>query len=430
MKSQTQKIVDPQLPQLTEVMNTTFMRSFFQNHLTTSAKSALRHCRIIGMRYKPGRHCTVTYELLFTADFKSQILLTRIEHVEKLKKNRSALLARGAMWIPELQMYLWFFPHDPRLEALAELTDFEKVQIIMANLSMDEMADEKGCDRLEIVPISYVPVRHCALKITRNNHRVFAKIYADNRGQRVYNIMQKFWQYQKSRRVRFGVTRPLAFDEKRKVLWQQWVAGQTWMQFTRMEGLKRACVLTAIALADFHQTHLSGLPCYRPEELFHKLNERTKLLIRFNPDLQKPLAVILSDLRGSDSLWQPFLQVPIHGDFNYSQILFANSHPIFIDFDAAGMGDPLYDVAHFLTSLHWLETRRILTSRQVKLASRIFIDTYQKHVPWEITNQALAKQMAMALVCRRAYKAMRQLEDNTSGKIEYYLNLAEQYLQV
>ncbi len=135
-----------------------------------------------------------------------------------------------------------------------------------------------------------------------------------------------------------------------------------------------------------------------------------------------------SRLRDLGEEWQSAKCTPIHGDFNYSQILFDSEKPIFIDFDSASSGDPLYDVTHFVVGLHWLAAQKHVSSTEVKRVAEGFCNTYANLVPWNVSESGLRGHIAMALICRRAYKVLRTLERDTLQKIKYYIDLAQEYL--
>ncbi len=285
MKNLNSKISDPKLPQLSRVLNESFMQGFFQKYFhneLSNGSGEITQCKIIGKRYKPGKRCIVTYVLNFERNSKQQILFTRIQNPKHAEKNQGRLQSKEAKYVSELGMYLWCFPHDPKLTCLAELTNPRHMKQILTdvlNLNLDDHGQEDG---VTIKPFNYVPRRHCALMVEINGFgkrvKVFGKIYGNGRGANVYSVMKQLWQQQASHSGAFGVTKPLAYDEKHKVLWQQWSQGQSFLQFAQNKGLERACMLTAFGLADFHRSNLQGLRSYSQEDHFKKFIERAELL--------------------------------------------------------------------------------------------------------------------------------------------------------
>ncbi|MFQ5639870.1 MAG: aminoglycoside phosphotransferase family protein [bacterium] len=428
-----ENIIDAKLPQLPWVLNESFMLDFFRDRFRieiNNGSGELNGCEIIGKRYKPGKRCTVTYALNFERLPKVQILYTRIESPGNVGKKKARLKAKGAELLPALGMYVWRFPHDPKLESLRELTDPDAIQQILASLGKD---NSRADSQLFIQLLNYVPRRHCALLVKvhhpslNTSTKIFTKVYGNNRGAQVYSAMGQLWRQQSQQKRAFCVVKPLAYDCERKVLWQSWLEGKTFLQFAKVRGLEYAVVSAATGLADLHQSKLEGIPRYTREDSFKKLFERAKLLMSYNVQFKKSIAAIWSCVDELKSL-SPSVHVTIHGDFNYSQILFDFEKPVFVDFDSVSLGDPLYDVAHFITGLHRLAAQKYFSPHDVERVIGQFIEMYEKCVPWQVSKQALNAQIATALVCRRAYKVLRQLERNTIQKIEYYLNLARRYL--
>jgi len=67
---------------------------------------------------------------------------------------------------------------------------------------------------------------------------------------------------------------------------------------------------------------------------------------------------------------------------------------------------------------------------KVTQAAIHFRQIYKSHVRWEVSDHALRTQVAATLICRRAYKVLTRLEENGVDKIEYYLSLAGEYLNL
>ncbi|MFQ5649824.1 MAG: aminoglycoside phosphotransferase family protein [bacterium] len=437
METRSNNIIDSRLPQLPWVLDETFMLDFFREHFSremSSGSGELNACTIIGKRYKPGKRCIVTYALDFASLPRAQILYTRIESPGNAAKKQARLKAKGADLLPALGMYVWRFPHDPKLESLAELTAADDIEKILTDLRIFDSNGSGHRRELSVEPLNYVPRRHCALVVEMNHGpsgkctKVFGKTYGDDRGARVYSVMQRLWQQTLAQPKAFGVVEPLAYDDRRKVLWQRWTNGSSFLQFARAKGLSRACVMTARALADLHRSKLEDLPEYTREESFNKLLGRTKLLTHLYPRIQPRIERLLARLRGSERFWNPSMQTTIHGDFNDSQLLFEPGKVVMVDFDSVSLGDPLYDVAHFIAGLHRLAAQEYFSTSEIEQVIGLFTSLYREFVSWEVSDEALNSQIATALLCRRAYKVLRQLEKNAGEKVEFYLNLAQHYL--
>ncbi|RMH87378.1 MAG: hypothetical protein D6681_15200 [Calditrichaeota bacterium] len=281
--------------------------------------------------------------------------------------------------------------------------------------------------------LKYEPLRQCALKVEVSRStphapvQLFAKLRNDDRGLQLWKAFREIGAG-KAEPGDFRLSRPVAYDERRRVLWHQWSEGQEFTAFAKRQGLIRACRKAAVALARFHQLEIAHLPSTTPEKNFRKLIERTNRMVQVHRQLKEPAQAVVLHLRQLPGFWHPAHQCPIHGDFNYSQLLFEGETPVLVDLDSACMGDPLYDVAHFVAGLYWLERRERFSLGDVQEAVYRFCETYRAGVPWEVPEDALHGQIALALVCRRAYKALRSLEPTMRDDMAYFLGLARHYL--
>jgi aminoglycoside phosphotransferase (APT) family kinase protein len=80
-----------------------------------------------------------------------------------------------------------------------------------------------------------------------------------------------------------------------------------------------------------------------------------------------PLALRLGAGLAARLAESPIARAPVHGDFYDDQVLVADAGVVLLDFDAAGLGNPLLDVGNFLAHL---------TARRGERSRDIFLDAY------------------------------------------------------
>ncbi len=428
-------ILDPGLPQLHDILNEAFMREFFQNHCSENEERELSLCQIIEKRYRPGKWCIVTYALAFGSEKDQRQWFLQAYAAQEFECEQERSQPRGVRLIPELKARLWQFPHDPELKHLPQLMDADAVQNLFANNPIYNLNETAG-RTLTIQPLKYVPVKSCLLLVqvgqllNESSKKFLAKLYPDASASSVFDTMQELWIQQSNRQTAFSVVAPIGYDEETRTLWQRWSPGEGFINFVGEKGLTVACSRVAVGLADLHGTRLGRLTGSSAEENLQKLEERASMLMNFQPRLRAPMSRLLNRLKVSEELRKPVARVPIHGDFNYSQILFSDGKPVFIDLESVRLGDPLYDVAHFVAGLHSLDVPWRFNLEKVTQTAIHFWQIYKSHVTWEVSDQALRAQVAVALICRRAYKVLTRLEENAVEKIEYYLSLAGEYLNL
>ncbi|RMF58921.1 MAG: aminoglycoside phosphotransferase family protein [Calditrichaeota bacterium] len=410
----TGMVPDSQLPHLPMLLDESYMRRFFARHVGNAWWGEVRHCDILNTRYKPGKRCIVTYAVTFENLSHQHILFARLEPT--CRANPSVTV--------------WEFPEDDQLKGLAELmTSTHLPPTVAQPLGLHEQDVE-----IKVRPLSYVPGRQCTfVAFLRAGHgggeRVLGKAYNDDRGRSTYTRMKQLWHVHESGRDAFALTRPLAYDGARRVLWQTWTQGWSFQQYASNKGLEFACRRAATGLAGFHQLPVSGLPGSSAAHSLVKFRKRAEVLARFAPSLAQPLDELWEEIRKRLPELEAQKPCPIHGDFNASQILFDFERPVFIDLDTVCLGDPLYDVAHFISGLHGLREKSGFSMTEIKLVSQIFVRSYQESIPWPVNPKALNTQIAMALISRRAHKVLRQLGRGAVGRIESYIKLALDHLR-
>lgn len=428
-------IPDPKLPQLQKVLSESYMLDYFRNYFdgnTSNGTGKIIQCQIIERIYHPGKQCYITYKVSCSPGGGEQIWFAQVQGLHIAKKTQGQWQSINTMCFPELGMFLWCFPHDPRLTSLVELADPRRVPSVLPKLFNEKLNGIMDHNHIGIKPLKYVPTRGCTISIQFQNSlakrhtKILAKIYGDTRGSKVYDVMKQLWCRQQLNPYKtFGVIEPLGYDEKRRVLWQGWCQGDNFVNFARKNGLDSTCSVIANGLASLHQSKLLGLPIYSQEENFKKLRERSSRLITFHKEFEAPLFRLVSGISDIKVLWRPTVMTPIHGDFNHSQILFWQDKAIFIDFDSASFGDPLYDVAHFISCLYRLVDEELFALQEVTRAAKHFLRTYERKVPWAVSDEALRGHLATVLISRRANKILRRMEGNALRKINDYMNLAD-----
>jgi len=423
------------IPQLQQVLNEPFMREFWQDYIPVHfdhRRSDIARCQIIEKRYSPGKWCVVTYSLTFGSEAEQHTFVLQVYADRGVACQLGRFQLEGVKVVPGLRARLWQFPHDPELRNLPALLNARRVQTLMPQRLFESLHAQGGCG-LTPQALKYVPLKRSVVLVQvgragHGNHpKVLGKLDRDADGSSTFDTMQQLWVEQSHHHTAFAVVAPLEYDAQRRILWQSWSAGESFLHFAQRQGLSVACARVAEGLAALHRTPLRGLPVCSEGAALKKLRERAGLLMAFHPPLEVPLSRLLACLEDVEALRKPAVEVPIHGDFNHSQILFEDGKPTVLDFTSSCFGDPLYDVALFVAGLYAPDVLVQTDVNELLQAVNTFCQAYQSRVPWKVAKQTLRAQVATALICRRAYKVLTRLEKGASEKIEHYVNLAAQY---
>ncbi len=380
--------------------------------------------------YRPGKSCSVVYRGL-TPEQRTPFIA--VGHVDNTKSPSS--MSRhpfpSQTHRTETGMWLWTLPFDPALPSLKWL--YSTAPASVYGRTPADQPKLPGSRQL----LHYVPLRRCTMFLTQlggdlgaNHERVVAKLDRGSDPVQTRDVLSQLWQYCQSGVIRYRVVKPLSplLTSSHQVLWQEWCSGQSFTETANQLGVTEAAQLVAEGLADFHQTPIRRLPRRHASAEQAKLATRSQALAEFQPDLRVQLDNLTSRLKTSEIFSDPVILTPIHGDFNDGQILFQQNRPVFLDLDGCALGDPHYDLGHFVAGLFRLAMKHLFSWQEVRHAETEFLRAYQRNVPWVVSRRRLNHSLALALVCRRAHKIMRQLEPGAIDKISAYIDYARAYL--
>ncbi|MFQ5628505.1 MAG: hypothetical protein ACE5I1_07075, partial [bacterium] len=140
---------DPALPNMPTALDTNAMRDILQSRVVSppqvgagaEARYEIRDCAIVRVKYKAGRYCQVSYQLdMFDRVQQKeirQILSARVyqrgvsqsRYQKAMKQNLAPTnLDEPVYHLPELDMVIWVFPNDRKLNKLAPFVDRNSVE--------------------------------------------------------------------------------------------------------------------------------------------------------------------------------------------------------------------------------------------------------------------------------------------------------------
>lgn len=423
---------DDRLPQLPVVASEHAMAKLFGSRL--GAGWRLRRCRIKEARYYPGQSCLLAYHLkLVGADGEEQVLVLYgrafgREPVPEGFRDRPPLVTPAGplpSYLPQLQLALWRFPDDPGIAGLAEvwrrgggLFDCEqRLQPPPWNGPRPPM---------ETVLVSYVPAKRCILRYERLDHAnpqpFYGKVYAEPIAGVLYEQLRALWMHATLHAPELVVARPLGYDPRLQAIWQSAPPGEPLLHVLDPETLPELLRRVATALAALHRSDLRPGRVWSVAEEVAKLDRARDALRRFYPDQQAQVDAVLGKLRAEAPGEAPRL-APVHGDFHCNQVLVDGERTAIIDFDLFGMGDPLHDVARFLSRFR----AHALTKLEEPLIDHCqasFLSAYQVRVPWRVDRRRLRWLVAALLVNRQVLKGVKRLSEASAQPVERLLEEA------
>ena len=354
-----------------------------------------------------------------------------------------------AVYLPESAVIVRVFPVDEGLPELGRITTPESLLPLLAPDSADEPTALAG--RFNYHVLHYKPGRSCTLHYRLNgtsspNRETVGKIYRDHRGERCHGLLETSWQVAQQRGT-WRAARPVGYEPRWNFVLQEMIAGRQFRHLFReltpddattqqLAEVSRYLAAVAHALHDM-QTATVQLPATAMLD-FHKLlaSQQNNLnhLSRTHTDLAKEIKRIRQELVRVEAASPPAEPVFCHGDFAHGNVLIDvdnNQAPVgIIDFDRAGLAEPAYDVAYFLTHLWSFGVRHPKRQPHIGPLCEFFRQAYLEIAP-QVTLNRLALYEAFdfsAYVLRNFRKQSHQ--ENWRAWARLQIEAAWQRLEV
>lgn len=429
---------DQRLPRLREAANPDVMlpafRSYFEQ-IYPALSDKLTDCFVDQIRYKPGRYSRYLYRLRLDGSDQWFIGQLPVKGKEPSAKKQLAWaeLPNNGPWRPlafwdGFGMELQTFPYDKNLPQVPNLLDPEYVrQLAQTQAEQVGLTSAWTCETANVQQVKYMPNKRCVLRYDfewrgpageRKQTAVYSKTYGKGDGQQVYDTLDKLWQQSGSG---FVIPQPVAYFADIKTSWQAAWLGEDYTDVI-LAGRWEAYVPTiARHLAHLHQQWIDGLEDDDSEvslaavlENSHDQEEDVNVFF----DQPRPeLRQIVTDLEAAypKLAAQSVPQTLVHGTFKISQIMINEDAIALVDFDSVTLGDPLYDVAEFISSLLTLEAKHGVAPDKIVAAVQLFLQTYAAHVPWACDLERI-RWYTTAFLAARVHSLLKGLKIQTEAE--------------
>lgn len=321
----------------------------------TGSRRIIDDVRVKNARRSSSRHrnpvpLTLRYELDVRDATSGRI--DQLQFYGKVYRNgASAQAAQGtsALHLPQLDMLLWAWPADPGLPQLQALLDPAQTQRWWGEAA------------LTVSVPRYQPETRATLCYTRapgvNRNRASAQLYAktfcDQRGALIYRRFAHFWAIASHDLAAPAVAQPLGYCDDTRAFWQAQAEG---VPLTRVLAAAIAPALAghlarAIAAVHAAPVTLAGPEPRNTEYWLNEISLRRKKIARVTPDLAARASRVADILQhAAETLPSNPLSL-IHGDCHPDQMWLDGERVVLFDFDEFALGDPMEDIAAFVTKL-------------------------------------------------------------------------------
>ncbi len=444
-------LLDTALPQLGAVRDESVMTGALERALFgTNADFRIENCTIAYIRYKPGKNCLVHYRVLIRDSRTGEAHLQRLAakalppgHSRDAFQNAQKRNHVTLPWcdpvhhLPDLDLVVWLFPNDARLEGLPALMDKHRLgSSVLPQLSAQAAGPDWQVAGWHSEVVSYVPERRCTLRAeVRLQHRItgewraetfYGKAYPDHTGLTTFRNMMNLRDASGGCSMPISVARPLLYEEDSRILWQSAVAGT---QLSAMEagspGLLRLLKDAARSIGALHCSVLE----------FEEMNFQERPLVflaRAGDALSRrglPCAGLVERLIADAGSLRTPPQATVHRDLHLDNILATEEGIALIDLDSLAKGDPVQDLSSLLAHLCSWSLRKGLDGAQVEPAVRAVVRSYLDAVPWNLGEKEFRWHLAAALIYQQAGRCIAKPAGWRLAILEDLVRLAERIYQ-
>jgi len=444
---------DPKLPQLALVTDPVVMAPIFVKNFCASLAALdcqIENCAIERIQYRRGRRCRLLYRLNLrqqNGQKKDQWFLGKLVRPGQARRQYEDALVAGNLqngpWpavtlLPDLEMVVWTFPNDPEMPGLIKATDLSFVQAkINANLAAFGLTEGWRCENAAFERVKYMPGKRCVLRYQidlqnstgeKRARSFYSKTYSDGMSRFHHHVVQQVY-------ARLGqainIPRPIMHLDAANTLWQEPWEGRSLIDNLDATDWEELFPRLAAGLASFHQSQCESLPPVNTlEQAFDSAQEDAQMLGWLLPECHLRFAEILVKLTVAKEALaaQPAPAMPIHGAIRLEQFVARDREVALVDFDAAALGDPLYDVAEFLSSLQYLEFTAGFARERLAQAAALFKAGYEKQTRSHLLPLRLGFYAISALLSKM-HDTMKNLDARAMEQFEAILEIVDGWLQ-
>ncbi|NNG03006.1 MAG: aminoglycoside phosphotransferase family protein [Inquilinus sp.] len=437
---------DPLLPQLGMLLDGQAMTEVMRG--AGLARHAARHCeimqcRVVNVRYRPGRQCIVSYALDLgeagngrpATGFATARIESEASSARRLEKRHNAARIAGVPFVhlPEHRMTLTAFPHDLRVHGIHLAVDPVRLEMVVRRVLAAPEATLVATDKRTppITVVSYRPERFCLVRSTirrtpnARQEVIYARVYRDGKGAHVHETMAALWNSEARRSGLLSVAEPLGYDSDAQTLFQSAADGEPLGELERNESTLDHIAAVARSLAAIHGSSFLVSQVRSVEKELAWVESMAEGLLRFLPDAGERLNEVVGRLKDAHAATRGNDRCLVHGDFSVNQFLAEPGRVTMLDFDDAGMGDPYTDLGTFLARLDGRLQIQDGTLRQQ--ANDLFRSEYAKTRQTVLDENRVLWSQAVAFV-RMALSGLGQLKPGWPDRMSEYLDRADALL--
>ncbi|MDQ7065576.1 MAG: phosphotransferase [candidate division KSB1 bacterium] len=443
---------DPHLPQLRTVLDAQAMQPFFSQlfeHELQTLDAEIADCRIERVQYRKHKRCRVLYRLVLrhhdgrhSSDqwFAAKLVRPGRGRRQFLKENNGFAMDRG-VWQPAyllepLDLIVYAFPHDPGMPGLALAGSAQHIAgEAQRTLRTSLVRPIPALSVAKFEKVKYMPGKRCVLKfdLLGNGARsddiwstFFSKTFSDGMAEYHFRILKTAHE---QLAPWIHIPRPVHFWPEANTFWQDPWPGRPLIDQLGALPWQDLFLRLGEMVATLHTSTCEGLRrIFHRDIILHDAEEDAAALQWLLPQYRDHFQAMLAILKhhAQDVLPAELPQTLIHGALRIEQLLANDDDFAVVDLDALSIGDPLFDVAEFWTSLQYLAFTRNDSLTSLNEAAERFVDAYAERVPWKVDRRRMA-WYAAAFLFGKMHDTLKNIDMPALKRFEEILALQESW---
>ena len=327
--------------------------------------------------------------------------------------------------VPEYDLILWRFPHDPVLPHLRQLVDLLAVEQHLTVESLRQIGIQGTAQVLAQQVVNYRPEIRCTNRYTLydsthdRTYQLFGKTFGDSQGKTLYERLQYFWDRSLTDLEAMTIAQPLGYSAAINTVWQLGVPGTPLLHVLNTSNYKPYIAAVGRGLTSLHTSDIAGLATHLPADHLVEIQKKLTKLSEALPRLSEIIENVTNDIEQTAPPSSTIPFCPIHWDFHVDQLLAENGTLVFCDLDELVIGDPLQDLANFVVDLQF----RHADQEFVRLITSELCHQYQRLVDWPVSVERFAWHVRLQLV-NKAYRHYLRFAPDFEETVERIMRLA------
>ncbi len=305
------------------------------------------------------------------------------ESVGRLLSGRGGnpLDPRGfAQFIPEHNLFLFFFPSDPVFPALRTVFDAVAMKPLLVG-HFERLQSGTSQQTINCIRVKYLPEISCIVRYEANPGvekplAIYGKVQHSKRGALTYEVMKALWDLPSRANGELVLAQPLGYYPRYSLLLQSALSGDDVKGDRHSEVFMAQCEAAGRTIGHIHNSGIKVGSAHTVDVEIERLDRRLEQFKLAAPRVYFLLRDLLKHIKSRAGKVSSEAPVPSHGDFKYNQFLYDGRNFGLIDVEYFVQAEPSFDLGKYCGHLapsspkHWSDTA------QANEARRLFLEAY------------------------------------------------------